>query len=493
MAQGVHKLPSFYDAFWRFFASVRLAIVLIFLLAVTAVLGSLIQQEGQYPSSLPPEIYYPLEYGTYGQIMYALGLTRMYSSWWFLCLLLLLGVNLTVCSIDRFVPLIKTLRHPKVVRSRRFIATRPVYAQIRSEKRDEETIETAADVLRGNGFWVVREGSHHAYADKGRWGRYGPYVTHIGLMLMLLATLGMAVPGWYHDEFFWVEEGETVRVPHTDFVVRNDGFTVRFYEDGRPSFFQTDAVIIENGEEVHRHAIQVNNPLVYRRVNLFQASYEFQLGRTDFHLLRRDPDNPASESVLLGTLAIDVRNPAGEYIINETTVVRLLNYFPDFALDPVEGPVSLSSDPLNPAFVLEIVDLESEEPPVRQILFVLQPDFVLPGLATPYRFELADVDIVTRSGLISHKNLALPYIYAGLIITVVGIFLSFYLYHRRVWLLCQDGCLDIGAMSNKHPLSLEREMAHIIAQITDKLEGTLAVPMTTQTRAQSVGSAHVHG
>ena len=42
------KAPvSFYDRFWRFFASVRLAIVLIFLIAAAAVLGSLIQQVEQ--------------------------------------------------------------------------------------------------------------------------------------------------------------------------------------------------------------------------------------------------------------------------------------------------------------------------------------------------------------------------------------------------------------------------------------------------------------
>lgn len=478
--------PSFYDRFWRFFASVRLAIVLIFLIALAAVLGSLIQQEGAYPSSLPPEIYYPMEYGTYGEIMYKLGLTRMYSSWWFLLLLVLFGINLIVCSIDRFVPLIKALRNPKVSRSRRFIASRQVYTQLQTDKPTEEALDIVVERFRKEGYKVFRE-DVTAYADKGRWGRYGPYITHIGLLLLLVATLGMAVPGWYHDEFFWVAEGESVRVPHTDFVVRNDGFHVEFYEDGRPRLFQTDAVIIDEGRERFTQPIRVNEPLVYKRVNLLQASYEFLLGETSFDLLRHVPGEAEPQN--LGLLAIDLQNPAAEYRVGEDTTVTVVNYLPDFAMDPTLGPISKSPDPLNPVFILQIQ--HADEPAEPAILFLLQPDFVLPGLESPYTFRLADVQILARSGLISHKNLALPYIYTGLIITVLGVFLSFYLYHRRVWIRCEEGLIDIGAISNKHAFSLERELTRLVAAIKADLEADQPVPIRRQPKATARATAEL--
>lgn len=477
MTRRARPNDSFYDRFWRFFASVRLAIVLIFLIALAAVIGSLIQQEGAYPSSLPPEIYYPLEYGTYGEVMYKLGFTRMYTSWWFLSLLVLIGINLIVCSIDRFVPLIKTLRNPKVSRSRRFISSRSVHAQLKTDRPAEQALDITLNRFSNERYSVKRDGQT-AYADKGRWGRYGPYVTHIGLLLLLLATLGMAVPGWYHDEFFWVAEGETVRVPHTDFLVRNDRFSIDFYDDGRPSLFQTDAVIVEHGQEQHAGAIRVNEPLVYNRVNLLQASYEFKLGQTSFELMRSN--DAGGEPVSIGILNIDMLNPAPEYVIDEHTTIQLLNYFPDFAMDPNLGPISQSPEPLNPAFILQVH--HADEPAVPMILFVLQPDLVLPGLESPYSFRLDDVDIVARSGLVSHKNLALPYIYTGLGITVFGVFLSFYLYHRRVWIRFEGGFIDIGAASNKHPISLEREMARIVAAIKSDLEAeeTVAIRRSVQ-------------
>lgn len=472
MTERTKTSASLLDRFWSFFASVRLAIVLIFLIAGAAVLGSLIPQEGAYPSSLPPEIYYPTEHGTFGAVMYKLGLTRMFSSWWFLALLVCFGVNLIVCSIDRFVPLINALRHPKVVRSQRFIMARPVNAELQTARPADEALSLILQRLQKEGYRARREGQS-VYADKGRWGRYGPYITHIGLLLVLVATLGMAVPGWYHDEFFWVAEGETVRVPHTDFLIRNDGFHVEFYDDGRPRLFQTDAVIIDGGVERRADAIRVNAPLVYKRVNIFQASYEFRLGTLTFELLRAD--GPDGEPVPLGTITIDMQNPPAEYRVSEETTVRFLNYFADFAVDPKLGPISKSPDPLNPVFVLEI--RHAGAPPVRQMLFVLQPDFVLADTDSPYRFRLSDVDIVARSGLISHKNLALPYIYTGLVITVFGIFLSFYLYHRRVWILYEAGRVYIGATSNKHPLSLEREMARIIDALNRDLAGEVVVPL----------------
>jgi|GEM_PF-1120006 len=479
------KAPvSFYDRFWRFFASVRLAIVLIFLIAAAAVLGSLIQQEGAYPSSLPPEIYYPMEYGTYGEIMYKLGFTRMYSSWWFLLLLVLFGVNLIVCSIDRFVPLIKALRNPKVARSRRFIASRQVYTQLRTARPPEEALDLILARFRKEGYKVYRDGVH-GYADKGRWGRYGPYITHIGLLLLLVATLGMAVPGWYHDEFFWVAEGETVRVPHTDFVVRNDGFHVEFYDDGRPRLFQTDAVIIDEGEERLAKPIRVNEPLVYKRVNLLQASYEFLLGETSFELLRTVPGQ--DEPVSLGLLTIDMQNPAPEYIVSDDTKITVVHYLPDFAMDPNFGPISKSPDPLNPVFILQIE--HGDEPAEPAILFLLQPDFALPGLDSPYTFRLAGLEIVARSGLISHKNLALPYIYTGLVITVFGVFLSFYLYHRRVWIRCEDGLIDIGAISNKHAFSLERELHRLVEAFKQDLGAEQPVPLRRQPKAAAAATA----
>src|SRR5690606_30105077 len=238
----------------------------------------------------------------------------------------------------------------------------------------------------------------------GRWGRYGPYVTHIGLMFLLAAALSMSIPGWHQDEFFWLEDGETKRIPGTDMFVRSEGFHVEFYEDGRPKHFQTDVVLIDEGRELPMRSIRVNHPVSHKRVSLFQSSYELTLGSAVFPMFDLSA-GPGGRFV--GLLEIDMRDPQEAYVVGDHTV-RLINYFPDFYVDPAQGPMSRSGDPLNPAFVLEIEGPQRE--PVLHWLFVGQPDFVPPGLDSPYRFQIESIQIARRSGLTAHKNLALPFI-----------------------------------------------------------------------------------
>ena len=78
-----------------FFKSVKLAVTLILILAATSVIGTLI------PQGRPP-MYWVEKYGegTYG-ILQFLGFLDLYHSGWFLFLILLLAVNILVCSLSR--------------------------------------------------------------------------------------------------------------------------------------------------------------------------------------------------------------------------------------------------------------------------------------------------------------------------------------------------------------------------------------------------------
>ncbi|MEJ2691269.1 MAG: cytochrome c biogenesis protein ResB [Deltaproteobacteria bacterium] len=91
-------MPKTKNGIWRFFASVKLALTVLILLAAVSIIGTLIKQ-GQEPS------YYVQEYGTnLARFFQALDITNMYRSWWFSALLCLFAVNLIVCSIERFLP-----------------------------------------------------------------------------------------------------------------------------------------------------------------------------------------------------------------------------------------------------------------------------------------------------------------------------------------------------------------------------------------------------
>ncbi|MDP2757512.1 MAG: cytochrome c biogenesis protein ResB, partial [Desulfurivibrionaceae bacterium] len=80
---------------WRFFASVRLALFSLLILATTSIIGTLIPQKN------PPEFYIENFGQRTAQFFQMLDVPNMYNSWWFTSLLLLFSINLNVCTIDR--------------------------------------------------------------------------------------------------------------------------------------------------------------------------------------------------------------------------------------------------------------------------------------------------------------------------------------------------------------------------------------------------------
>ncbi len=58
------------------------------------------------------------------------------------------------------------------------------------------------------------------------------------------------------------------------FSVRCDDFEVEFYENSQmPREYKSWLTVIEDGKEVMRKAIEVNDPLTYKGITFYQASY----------------------------------------------------------------------------------------------------------------------------------------------------------------------------------------------------------------------------
>ena len=84
-----------FSKIWDFFSSVKLTIVLLLSLAATSIIGTLI------PQNEAPAAYFKA-FGEYlFRLFNILDLFDMYHSWWFQLLLILLVINIIVCSIDR--------------------------------------------------------------------------------------------------------------------------------------------------------------------------------------------------------------------------------------------------------------------------------------------------------------------------------------------------------------------------------------------------------
>jgi cytochrome c biogenesis protein len=262
---------------WEFFASVRLSVVLLLSLAITSIVGTLIPQNGT------PAAY--LE--KYGESLFklfaTLGVFDMYHSWWFQALIVLLTVNIVVCSINRLSATGKII----FTRNPSFKVSKFRHVRHKAEFKDPRTPDQLKEVYQpfmSRRFRTTRinqtDEGYAIFGEKGRWTRLGVYTVHLSVILLLIGGLIGSIFGF--DGFVNIPEGEAVnsiRLRNSantlplEFEIRCDDFDVSFYDNGAPKEFRSTLTILEQGAPVLQKDIIVNDPLQYKGIRMYQSSY----------------------------------------------------------------------------------------------------------------------------------------------------------------------------------------------------------------------------
>lgn len=439
---------AFLDRAWDFFASTKVAAVLIVLLAAASVAGSLVEQETLYQDWRPPHLYYPDRYGPFwGSLFMKLGLTHAYTSIWYAGLVLLLVISLIVCSLNRLVPLHRMLTRPQVYKLPHFLRRQQVVFETHM------SLTEAHDRLRRRGY-KIRQDRECLYADRGRISRYGPYIVHIGLLIVAFAAFAKGIPGWDQTRDVWIPDGQTVKVPDTNFAITNHKFTMDLYPSGAPSRFTTDAGVVVGGQEVHRQTIEVNHPLSFQGWDIYQASWREEPGIAHVEVV-----DAASQEVM-ANVAIDLRQPEPEFIVSARLKMVITSYYHDFRFDPVtRQPTNASFDVKNPVLMAEFVDRENGERLGRAALMVLAKD--APVVQGPYYLQTNRVETRWFTALKLHKDLTVPYMFGGLSVVMLGLFITFFFFHWQVWVREEDGRVLIGGRAHKNTFGLKRQLTRL--------------------------------
>ena len=265
------------NGIWKFFASVRLTVVLLLTLAATSIIGTVI------PQNQDPSAYYQAFGDFLFRLFSILDFFDMYHSWWFQLLLFLLTVNVIVCSVDRLSATWKIVfaRKPKFNLNRfRNMKNRVEF----SVARPSEKVAPAAEALVSRKFnYHVEQASESGivfFAEKWRWTRLGVYIVHSSIVLLLIGGIIGSMFGF--EGYVNIAEGEstgTIRLRNSGeavqlgFEIRCDDFDVSFYDSGMPKEFRSSLTIIEGGNTVLSRDILVNHPLRFKGINIFQSSY----------------------------------------------------------------------------------------------------------------------------------------------------------------------------------------------------------------------------
>lgn len=477
------KKRSFIDDVWNFFSSVKNAIIMIVLALIASAIGTIFPQENMIAEN--PAVYYENAYGIFGKIYYLFGLHHTYSSWWFITLLLMIGVSLVICSLDRIVPLYRALKNQKVKKNKKFMELQRVSSQLSlAGKEENETMNDIEKKLTAKGYKVRREGNA-ILGEKGRFSRWGPYVNHVGLIIFIIGVLLSNIPGFYLDTYVWVRDGQTVQVPGTKYYVKNEKFIMEYYqEDEYPEKLDLDGEVVKSYTtkgvlyedqnygitgvepklvEVKKQDVLVNHPLKYKELALYQSGQQTnQLGALNLGLVEQ------STGKEIGHLKLDLYNPPSSVKINDQVTVKVLQYYPDFALDDKGQPITKSNEPINPAFFLDVV---SPVTPKGETSVVLLGQTLTPGIDHPlYQFSFEQPELINITGLTVRVDQRLPIIYFGSTIVILGLFMGFYWQHRRIWFDVHDGQLLTAAYTNKNWFGLKQETARILQEAGFSIE-----------------------
>lgn len=481
---------SVIDMTWNFFSSVKIAIILIIITLVASALGTVFPQERYIPVPVPTELaiaeFYEKTFGVLGKIYYVLGFHNMYSSWWYVLLLVMIGMSLVICSLDRVIPLYKALNKPRVNPHLSFLRGQKLFAEavVNEEKTSDEMLTKAKAALQKKGYRVYQEGTS-LLGEKARFSRWGPYINHIGLILFLLGVLLRGVPSFYMDDFVWVREGQTVSIPNTPYYIKNVAYKTEYYSedefpeaidlDGKvvPKNFQTDAVIYINEneslpgappqlKEIQKGSIVVNHPMSVGDILLYQSGkQESQLGALNFTLV--DTQNGLKP---VGQVKLDLYSPERDQQVGNGFTVRVLDYFPDFYIDENKKPATKSNAPTNPMFALEIISAANKE---SEKLVYLSGGFISQDDKPRFTLELQKPDIMDITGIMVRKDKMLPLIYFGCFIVMVGLVMGFYWQHRRIWVHLENGSVYLAGHTNKNWFGLRREMDYVREQAEPSL------------------------
>ncbi|MGV9454674.1 cytochrome c biogenesis protein ResB [Streptomyces sp. NPDC003635] len=208
--------------FWRQLTSMRVALLLLLLLALGAIPGSLIPQSGSDETKVAD---FRDRHETLAPVYDKLGLFHVYSSVWFSAIYILLFVSLIGCIVPRTWQFVGQLRGRPPGAPRR-LTRLPAHTTWRTEAEPEQVREAALALLKKNRFRAHVAGDAVA-AEKGYLREVGNLLFHLALIVMLIA-------------FAW---GQLFKSEGNKLLVEGNGFsnTLISYDDFKSgNLFSTD-------------------------------------------------------------------------------------------------------------------------------------------------------------------------------------------------------------------------------------------------------------
>ncbi|MHA7861164.1 cytochrome c biogenesis protein ResB [Tessaracoccus sp. Y36] len=442
---------------YRFLHNKVVGLAIILAMAFLTLLGTLVAQAPGSVLDDPASAQQWLDsvrprFGGWTDVLHFLGFFNMYRSVPFLAVVALLALSIIACTTHRVPMLWKRATRPHLHVTEGFFSHARYRAGRTIPVAPERVEAVARRALRGRRFRVLdddRGPGLNLYADRFRWGPFGTAIAHASFVIILMGFVVSAF--WGLDTHLNVPVGTKVAVGNgTGYEVEAVSFHDAYSEDGRPVDYVSHLVVHEDGVPVaEQREVRVNEPLRFDGVKYHQASF----GIATMILVAEGDTTLFIGGVPLQWTSRDGSNALGRFEI------------PDKGLEViVVTPASGRSGSTIPAgeAVFEVYPEGADEP-----LAVLPAAQGAPveagGLTFTFEREIQFTGITVRS------DPGTAWVWAGSALMVFGMFLTFMLRHRRIWVrITPDGdgsCVRV-ASSEKVDVLFEREFTRVVSEIT---------------------------
>ncbi|MGF1539349.1 MAG: cytochrome c biogenesis protein [Pleurocapsa sp.] len=421
-------------------ADLRLAIILLLVIAVLSIAGTVIEQgeslnfyQQNYPES--PALYGFLSW----KVILAWGLNHVYSTWWYLSLLILFGSSLTACTFTRQLPALKAARRWKYYQQPRQFEKLALSTELTTG-----SIKSLIPLLERQNYRVFQQ-DNAIYARKGLIGRIGPIIVHAGMLIVLAGGIWGIFTGFFAQEMIAsgtvspikniIESGPlaAAQIP-TDWSLKVNRFWIDYTEDGAIDQFYSDLSVVNKGnEELKRDTIYVNKPLRYDGVTVYQTNWAIAAVRVQLN------NSPVFQLPMAKLETISGGNIWGTWVPTK----------PDLSTG-----VSLLAKDLQGTVL--IYDQQGELANAVRIGQSIEIDGI----------NLKLIDLIGSTGLQIKADPGVPIVYTGFGLLMLGVIMS-YFSHSQIWALEQDNKFYFGGKTNRAQVSFERNTIAIIEQLNN--------------------------
>ena len=455
------KERSIWAGIWNLFRSFKLAIFLLITLGILSIISLVL---GEVLNTRFPNwnVYYAQKFGEgMFHFMKAIGVFNPFHSFIYQFFLIILAANIVICTFSRF----KYYIHQAISKSFR---QSPEDFRVVNQKtsldingNSETILSKISPIFKKRFFKFYTSGSDGhvaAFATRGGLSRFGFILIHLGLLILLIG--GVVTSKFGYSVYKWGGKGDYIRAPGAKFLVRVDDFKVITTPRGEIKDYLATLTVVEKGKDLLTKKVEVNRPLRYRGFNFYQSSYTINARAVNSATLRIIPVDGTKDT----TVVVPFRKMAN--LQGSPYSMEVTDFVADFRMEN-NRVYSASDQPRNPA--VEISVFKGDSLLYKEWSFLYFPELHKIKNAK-YNFNLLSFNAAYMTGLEITTNPGANLILLGIAMMTLGIILSFYMYHKRYWILLEPSKngrvnLLIGGATTKGKRDFRREMDEIVAEI----------------------------